>query len=91
MIILEPKDILFVPHGWWHYVECLETCTSVNVWIPSKSDCYARLRESLAKLLVENLNNSENQENTYSELISSNIGECTEYVRIIYFYLDLII
>lgn len=33
-IILEPGDVLFVPQGWWHYVENLETAISINTWIP---------------------------------------------------------
>ncbi|XP_072377577.1 HSPB1-associated protein 1 isoform X2 [Diabrotica undecimpunctata] len=33
-IILNPGDVLFVPHKWWHYVENLETSISINVWLP---------------------------------------------------------
>nr|XP_022909778.1 HSPB1-associated protein 1 isoform X1 [Onthophagus taurus] len=35
MIILEPGDVLFVPHNWWHYVENLEFAISVNTWLKS--------------------------------------------------------
>lgn len=52
MVILEPKDVLFIPKGWWHYVESLETSLSVNVWLPLKEDCHARLRETLVHLIV---------------------------------------
>lgn len=33
-IILNPGEVLFVPQGWWHYVENLEIAISINTWIP---------------------------------------------------------
>lgn len=30
--VLEPGDSLFIPRGWWHYVESLSTSISVNFW-----------------------------------------------------------
>lgn len=50
--------MLFVPHGWWHFVESLETSLSVNVWFPLKTDCYDRLSEALVKLFVNQLGRS---------------------------------
>ena len=29
---LEPGDLLYIPSKWWHFVQCLETAASVNVW-----------------------------------------------------------
>ncbi|XP_025832966.1 HSPB1-associated protein 1 isoform X2 [Agrilus planipennis] len=34
-VILNPGDVLFVPHGWWHYVENLEFAISINTWLPT--------------------------------------------------------
>ncbi|KAI7626447.1 Clavaminate synthase-like protein, partial [Hortaea werneckii] len=31
-VILNPGDCLYVPLGWWHYVESLTTSSSVNFW-----------------------------------------------------------
>ena len=58
MVILDPNDVLFIPNGWWHYVESLETSLSVNVWIPLPTDCNARLKESLVHLIVNNIGDS---------------------------------
>ncbi|XP_070156317.1 HSPB1-associated protein 1 [Polyergus mexicanus] len=53
LIILEPGDVLFVPNGWWHYVESLDNITvSVNVWGKLKTDNRARVKEALVKLIV---------------------------------------
>lgn len=52
VIILEPGDVLFVPWGWWHYVESLDNSMSVNIWLPLKEDSKARLKEALVKLTV---------------------------------------
>lgn len=35
--ILEEGEILFIPHGWWHYVRSLETSFSVSFWWPPDS------------------------------------------------------
>lgn len=34
MVVLEPGDVLVVPHKWWHYVENIDIAISVNLWIP---------------------------------------------------------
>jgi hypothetical protein len=38
-VILEPGDLLFLPVGWWHYVEALEACimlSYINFWFPNE-------------------------------------------------------
>lgn len=30
---LEPGDVLFVPHNWWHFVKSDEFSISVNIWL----------------------------------------------------------
>lgn len=52
LVVLEPGEVLFVPMGWWHYVESMDLSVSVNVWLPLATDCEARLREALVKLIV---------------------------------------
>jgi hypothetical protein len=37
--LLEPGEVLFIPVGWWHYVEALETSIMVsytNFWFPNE-------------------------------------------------------
>jgi hypothetical protein len=29
---IAPGDMLFIPQGWWHAVESLDVCASVNIW-----------------------------------------------------------
>ena len=32
--VLEPGDCLFIPSGWWHYVQSLDISASVSFWWP---------------------------------------------------------
>lgn len=58
LIILEPGDVLFVPNGWWHYVESLDNINvSVNIWGKLKTDNRARVEEALVKLIVARMRN----------------------------------
>ncbi|XP_012235128.1 HSPB1-associated protein 1 [Linepithema humile] len=53
LIILEPGDVLFIPNGWWHYVESLDSVSiSVNIWGKLEQDNKARVKEALVKLLI---------------------------------------
>ncbi|XP_011496313.1 PREDICTED: HSPB1-associated protein 1 homolog [Ceratosolen solmsi marchali] len=78
MIILEPKDVLFVPKGWWHYVESLDTSLSVNVWLPVKEDCITRLQETLVHLVMNTMGNSIPK--TINQL-ESNFSESIQFVK----------
>ncbi|XP_008558350.1 HSPB1-associated protein 1 isoform X1 [Microplitis demolitor] len=51
-IVLEKGQVLFVPRGWWHYVESLDFSISVNVWLPLESDNEGRLKEAIVKFLM---------------------------------------
>ena len=39
-VVLAPGDVLFIPRGWWHHIEALETSVAVNFfwltprWVP---------------------------------------------------------
>lgn len=51
-IILNPGDLLVVPHKWWHYVENLDVAISINAWLPLPEDNIEHIRESITALLV---------------------------------------
>jgi ribosomal protein L16 Arg81 hydroxylase len=41
---LRPGELLFIPYGWWHYMECDDECVSVSWWwAPS---LFAHVRDS---------------------------------------------
>ncbi|XP_017776580.1 PREDICTED: HSPB1-associated protein 1 [Nicrophorus vespilloides] len=52
-LILEPGQVLFVPNGWWHYVENLETAISINTWLPLTSDNEKRMQEAIVQMLMK--------------------------------------
>ncbi|XP_037947239.1 HSPB1-associated protein 1-like [Teleopsis dalmanni] len=51
--ILNPGDVLIVPHHWWHYAEAVETCLSVNYWVSLKKDIEIQLEEAIVKYIME--------------------------------------
>lgn len=57
--VLEPGDVLYVPHKWWHWVKCVddgdEACISVNQWLPLKDESRNSLGEALVSLLSSSL------------------------------------
>ncbi|KAK4884522.1 hypothetical protein RN001_000793 [Aquatica leii] len=54
-IILNPGDVLIVPHKWWHYVENLELSISINMWIDLPIDHEERVNESIVQMLISQL------------------------------------
>jgi hypothetical protein len=54
-ITLYPGQMLFVPHHFWHFVECIDDSISVNLWLDHPRDDQERLKESLARFVVSGL------------------------------------
>ncbi|XP_029661333.1 HSPB1-associated protein 1 isoform X1 [Formica exsecta] len=76
LIILEPGDVLFVPNGWWHYVESLDNITvSVNIWRKLKTDNRARVKEALVKLIVAKMRNYKQFKNKIEYVVTECIKE----------------
>ncbi|XP_078035361.1 HSPB1 associated protein 1 isoform X2 [Augochlora pura] len=84
LVTLEPGDVLFVPAGWWHYVESLEFSTSVNIWLPIATDNVSRVKEALVKLVIARIGEDickESKETHDSlsdcmKLLNYALGEC---------------
>jgi HSPB1-associated protein 1 len=56
VVDLEPGDVLYVPHNWWHYVESLSDSISINTWVELKGvDDFCRLKEIVSKTLIQGL------------------------------------
>ncbi|XP_015794903.1 HSPB1-associated protein 1 [Tetranychus urticae] len=58
-VILEPGDVLYVPHHWWHYVKCYDDqpdglCISINQWLPT-DNTFDSLCEGVTSLLINTL------------------------------------
>ncbi|XP_065334301.1 HSPB1-associated protein 1 isoform X2 [Cloeon dipterum] len=63
VVTLNPGDVLFVPNGWWHYVETISPlAVSLNTWIPLPCDRFRQVEESLVKLLVSSVCRFDNKE-----------------------------
>lgn len=54
-VVLEPGDVLLVPHHWWHYVSCLMAALSINSWIPVHQDKDSQLLEAVTRTLATGL------------------------------------
>lgn len=54
-VVLEPGDVLFVPHHWWHQVDSLTDSVSANLWVRHAADAAEAQLEALARALVERI------------------------------------
>ncbi|KAG5896363.1 hypothetical protein JTB14_005841 [Gonioctena quinquepunctata] len=73
-VVLQPGDVLLVPHKWWHYVENLEMSISINVWLPLPQDDEERLREAIVQLFVKQMSDSNNVAMT-THILNPNMEE----------------
>ncbi|XP_050306221.1 HSPB1-associated protein 1 [Anthonomus grandis grandis] len=89
-LILNPGDILIVPHKWWHYVENLEMAISINAWLPLPQDDYERVKESIATILVRNTIHGERtlQSLVLNPNMANDMITCDEALNIIKSYKD---
>ncbi|XP_051170408.1 HSPB1-associated protein 1 isoform X2 [Leptopilina boulardi] len=78
IVTLQPGEVLFIPKGWWHYVESLNLSVSINVWLPLETDCKARLEESLVKLMINEIGTNIP---TTSETEKCSIFESISFIR----------
>eukprot|EP00049_Salpingoeca_infusionum_P008413 m.138091 g.138091 ORF g.138091 m.138091 type:complete len:294 (-) comp14008_c0_seq6:333-1214(-) len=58
IVVLNAGDVLFVPHHWWHAVDCTSVAVSVNAWLPHANDRHEQLKEALARLITSSLSSS---------------------------------
>ncbi|CAG9830161.1 unnamed protein product [Diabrotica balteata] len=73
-IIVNPGDVLFVPHKWWHYVENLETSISINVWLPKAEDDKERVKESIVQYFVKQITETANRDEN-NRILNPNMDE----------------
>ncbi|XP_050500193.1 HSPB1-associated protein 1 [Diabrotica virgifera virgifera] len=73
-VILNPGDMLFVPHKWWHYVENLETSISINVWLPKAEDDKERVKESIVQYFVKQITETADRDEN-NRMLNPNMDE----------------
>ncbi|XP_003705237.1 HSPB1 associated protein 1 [Megachile rotundata] len=79
LVTLEPGDVLFVPPGWWHYVESLDLTVSVNVWLPVETDHMSRVKEAIVKLVIAGIGKSVCNMTNEAEC---SLSDCTNLLNI---------
>ncbi|KAK3605941.1 hypothetical protein CHS0354_019610 [Potamilus streckersoni] len=55
VVTLEPRQVLYVPRHWWHFVECIDSAISINTWVPVPEDKGEHVKEAVTRLLACNL------------------------------------
>ena len=53
--ILKPSDAIFIPHGWWHYVESLEPSINISIHYWTLKDLFGKLPMELTKVFLHDI------------------------------------
>lgn len=53
--ILKPSDAIFIPHGWWHYVESLEPSINISIHYWTLKDLFGKLPVELTKVFLHDI------------------------------------
>ena len=53
--ILKPSDAIFIPHGWWHYVESLEPSINISIHYWKLKDLFGKLPIELTKVFLHDI------------------------------------
>ncbi|VTJ63377.1 Hypothetical predicted protein [Marmota monax] len=81
-VTLSPRQVLFVPRHWWHYVESIDPVTvSINSWIELEEDHLARVEEAITRMLVCALKTAEDPHNTRAWLNPTEVEETSHEVN----------
>ena len=53
--ILKPSDAIYIPYGWWHFVESLEPSINVSIHYWEIKDLFKKLPLELIKVFFHDL------------------------------------
>ena len=54
-VVLEPGDAIYLPRGWWHYVESLEPSINVSVHYWKLKSFFRDFLTGLLKMFLHNI------------------------------------
>lgn len=77
-VTLEPGDVLFVPHHWWHFVEHLDFAISINTWLELPQDHCERTKEAIVMYQIGNLCQGINDPLVLRSIINPNMLDLLE-------------